>query len=328
MQFPRKFILIGGIALSLCAAGQTPAKPAESANQTPGVAATQPVITVRGLCAHRDNDQANANGQTGCTKTMTREQFEALVKALNPDGQTLPPNGRQNLAKTYSEYVAIETAARNSGMEDTLQFSQLMEWLRLKTITDLYRRSIQEKFRTPAPEEITAYYKQHFPDYETLKLVRILIPRADSSVQVSNQEDFDKKAHEAANAARQRMMKGEDPEQIQNDAYSTLGLTHPPLTDLGSRRRTELVKEEAAELFSLKPGEVSQVETEPKSYVIYKVVGKDVTPQDQVKPDIAREIYQKKFKDAMQAVLDAAPAEFNEQYFRPATPATSTSPAH
>ena len=322
MWFPRKFISIVGITFSLLAAGQTPAKPPEPANPAPDVAATQPVITVRGLCPQQG--QASASGANPCSKAMTREQFEALVKALNPEGQNLPPNGRQNLAKTYAEYVAIEAAARNSGMEDTLQFRELMEWLRLKAITDLYRRSIQEKYRTPSPEEITAYYKQHFPDYETVKLVRILIPRADSSGQVNNQEDFDKKAHEAANAARQRMMKGEAPEQIQNDAYSTLGLTHPPLTDLGSRRRTELIKEEAAELFSLKPGEVSQVETEPNSYVIYKVAGKDVVPQDQVKSDIAREIYQKKFKDAMQAVLDAAPVEFNEQYFRPATCASPT----
>jgi parvulin-like peptidyl-prolyl isomerase len=256
---------------------------------------------------------------------MNREQFEGLVSALNPEGQTLPPNGRQNLAKTYAEYLAVEAAAKTSGLEDTLQFREFMEWVRLRAIADLYRRNVQEKYRAPSQGEIDDYYKQHFADYETVKLIRILVPRESSSAQ--DKSEFDKKARQAATVAQQRAVQGEDPVQIQKDAYSTLGLALPPTTDLGSRRRGELVQEEAAELFSLKPGEVSQVETEPKSYVIYKLVSKGAVPEDQVKADISKEIYQKKFRDAMKAVLDAAPAEFNQEYFG-GMPAAPPSAAH
>ncbi len=315
MSFLRKFVLIGETAFSLLAAGQTQAKPPESANPAPGVAATQPVITVRGLCAH---DHLKTNDATRCIRTMNREQFDALVNALNPEGVPLPPNGPRHLARTYAEYVAVEAAARNSGLEDTIQFRELMEWLRLKTITDLYRRKLQEKYGTPTQEEITAYYKQHFSDYETVELVRVLIPREGAPGQ--DKGELDKKAHQAAGVARQRLMKGEDPVQIQKDTYSALGLASPPSTDLGSRRRAQLVKEEA-EVFALKPGEVSQIQIEPSYYVIYKLISKDAISQDKVKNDISREIYQKNFREAMKAVIDAAPAEFNEQYFGPVVPA-------
>src|SRR5260370_4669879 len=312
MSFLRKFVLIGETAFCLLAAGQTPAKPPESANPTSGVAATQPVITVRGLCAH---DHLKTNDATGCIRTMNREQFEALVNALNPEGVPLPSNGRQHLARTYAEYLAVEAAARNSGLEDTIQFRELMEWLRLKTITDLCRRKLQEKYRTPTQEEITTYYKQHFSDYETVKLARVLIPRESPPGQ--DKGEFDKKAHQAADVAQHRLMKGEDPVQIQKDTYSALGLASPPSTDLGSRRRAQLVKEEAAEVFSLKPGDVSQIQIEPSNYVIYKLISKDVISQDNVKSDISREIYQKNFREAMKEVMDAAPAECNEQYLDP-----------
>jgi hypothetical protein len=321
MWFPRKFIFIGGIAFSLLAAGQTPAKSPESANPSPGVAATQSVITVHGLCAQRDNDQAKTHNTSGCTRTMNREQFDALVNALNPEGVPLPPNGRQNLARSYAEYLAIDAAAKDSGLEDNVQFRELMEWLRLKTITDLYRRKLQEKYRTPTQEEITNYYKQHFSDYETIKLVRVLIPRESPTGQ--DKDAFDKKAYDLASAARQRILNGDDPTQIQNDSYSALGLSALSSADLGSRRRSDFVKEEGAELFSLKPGEVSQIETEPKNYVIYKLISKEVKSEDQVKNDISRELYQKNFREAMKAIIDAAPAEFNEQYFGPVVPATS-----
>ncbi|HEV2988813.1 MAG TPA: peptidylprolyl isomerase [Candidatus Angelobacter sp.] len=309
------------MSFSLFANAQTPAKGPEPGTPASNVAAAQPVITVRGLCAHRNN-QGKTTDAADCTRTMNRERFDALVSALNPDGVPLPPNGRQNLAKSYAEYLAIEAAAKDLGLEDTIQFRELMEWQRLKAITDLYKRKIQEKYRTPSPEQITAYYKEHISDYESLKLVRVLIPREGLAGQ--DKDTFDKKAHELATVARQRMMKGEDPTQIQNDAYSALGVTSLSSTDLGNRRRNDLVKEEANELFSLKPGDVSQVETEAKSYVIYKVISKDVKPEDQVKNDISREVYQKNFREAMKAVIDAAPGEFNEQYFGPSTPAAAT----
>lgn len=75
--------------------------------------------------------------------------------------------------------------------------------------------------------------------------------------------------------------------------------------------------EESAEIFSLKPGEVSQVETEARNYVIYKLVSKSALPQEEVKSEIVKEIYQRKFKESMKAVIDAAPVDLNEQYFGP-----------
>ncbi len=59
--------------------------------------------------------------------------------------------------------------------------------------------------------------------------------------------------------------------------------------------------------------------------MIYKLVSKDIKTEEQVKSDITKELYQKHFREAMKAVIDAAPAEFNEQYFGPAMPVATPS---
>jgi hypothetical protein len=288
-------------------ASPVPAMPADSAST---VGETQAVITVHGLCAEGVASRKPGNS---CSKQITRKDFERLMNALNPGGQAVSSNGRQNLAQAYVEALAFEDAARKAGTEDTEEFREVMFWVRLRTIGDLYRRNLQEKYRTPAPEEIDFYYQQHLGSFERVHLLRILVPRKDSSGSDTN--EFDKKALTAAQAARTRAMNGEALEQIQKDVYAGLGLDRPPATDLGTYQRADFLEKEAADVFSLQPGEVGSVETEIKSYVIYKVASKETLKEAQVKADIIHEIAQQKYRDALKAVMDSAQADFNEQYF-------------
>ena len=293
-----------------------PAKPERPADSASTVKDTEPVITIRGLCA----EVAGSSGHPGnsCSKQITRKEFERLMQALNPGGQNVSSSGRQNLAQAYVEALAFADAARKAGTEDTEEFREVMFWVRLRTIADLYRRNLQEKYRTPEPEEIDSYYQQHLASFERVHLLRILVPRENFSG--GDKNEFDKKALAAAQAARTRAVNGEALEQIQKDVYTGLGLNLPPSTDLGSYQRADFMEKEAADVFSLQPGEVSPLETEIKSYVIYKVASKETMTEAQVKADIVREIAQQKYRDALKAVMDSAHADFNEQYFGPMAP--------
>ncbi len=277
---------------------------------------TQPVITVQGLCA--EGDRANKEKASACSKTITRKEFESLMDALNPTGQIISPAGRQNLAQAYVEALTFADAAMKTGLDETAQVREVLFWTRLRAIADLYRRNLQEQYRTPSPEEIDAYYQQHLPSYERVRLLRILAPRENFSG--ADKNEFDKKALAAAQDAHKRAAQGENLEQIQKDVYTSLGLERPPSTDLGTFRRSDFIETEATEVFSLQPGDVSQLETETKSYVIYKVVSKETLTEAQVKTDIGREISQQKYRDAVKAVLDSTHADFNEQYFGPMAP--------
>jgi hypothetical protein len=271
----------------------------------------QPVITVQGIC-----DKGSQVGE--CSKVMTRKEFESLMNALNPSGQEISPSGRQNLAQAYVEALAFADAARKTGAEESQQYREVLYWARLRTMGDLYRRNLQEQFRNPSQEEIDAYYRQNIESFEKVQLLRIVVPRENFST--GDKAEFDKKALAAAQAALSRARNGEDPELIQKDVYAGLGLERPPSASIGSYRRAELMEKEAKEVFSLQSGEVSQLQVELKSYVIYKVKAKETLKEDQVKAEIVHEISQKKYRDAIKSVLNAAPARFNEQYFGPMAP--------
>ncbi|HLJ27152.1 MAG TPA: peptidylprolyl isomerase [Candidatus Angelobacter sp.] len=327
-----QLVLVGGITLSLLqnsnpATGKKPdtTPTASTAKGSGDVAATvapaQPVITVHGVC--EEGKENTAPGASACAKVVTREQFESLMKALNP-GQEFPANARNNLGKLYAEYLTVEAATRKAGMEDTDEFREFMNWMRVLAATEYYRRKLQEKYRTPSQEEIDAYYREHLAEYETAKLVRVLIPRENPAT--PGKDEFDRKARDAANAARESLVKGLDPTEVQKNAYATLGLEAPPPVDLGGRRRKDLVTDEAAEVFSLKAGEVTQIQTEPRNYVVYKVLSRETVPEDDLKKNISGQLMERKFRETMKSVVDSASVDLNERYFGPPTPDASEPP--
>jgi hypothetical protein len=289
----------------------TPAK-SEAASETgqSAVGANQPVITIQGAC--EGNRPRDSHG-TDCTQTLSRERFESLLDGLNPGGREVSAEARRSLAAAYAQLVAFEIAGRKAGLEDTVKYHEVMNWLRLRTVADFYRHSLQEKYATPSQAEITAYYHQHLAAFEQVHLARILIPREGPAP--TDKNEFEKKAAAAAKMARERATKHEDPAKIQNDVYLTLGIKLAPATDMGSLRRSEFTEKEREEVFSLKPGAVSQVETKPMTYVVYIVLGKNILPEDQAKAEIARDISQEKFNHELQSAIDATHAQFNEAYF-------------
>lgn len=309
--------------------GQKTSSPAQenaaapSGSATPSgsaVAPSVPVITIPGLC---DESAASVPGkQAGaCRTVITRGDFEKLMNALNPEGQPVSQSGRQNLAQAYVEALAFAGAAQKAGMDRNEAFREVLYWARLRTMADLYRRKLQEDYRNPSAEEIDSYYQQHRASFERVRLLRVLVPREDFAG--GDKSEFEKKALAAAQAAHARAQNGDDFEQIQKDVYAGLGLERAPGVNIGSFHRGDLMENEAAEVFSLKPGEISRLQVELKSYVIYKVAAHETPTKAEVSAEITHQIAQQKFRDALKAVMDSAPAEFNQEYFgaMPAKPA-------
>jgi hypothetical protein len=280
-----------------------------------GIAASDPVITIHGLCQNQEQALHPAAATDSCTTVVTRESFERLLDSMNITGKPLTPETRKNLAEIYAQYLALERRATQAGLEDTQRFGEIMRWWRLRTLAGLYRGNLQEQFKSPSPEEVHAYYIQHLASYQRITAARILIPRTPGPTDEAKRSD--QKALQVANSARERVAQGEDPEVIQKDAYSSLAMSSPPRTNLGTLARSGFPPEETDELFALESGQASKVETEGASYVIYKIASKEVLSEDSVKDEISRQIAQSKFSTAVQSLNESAKPEFNQGYFGP-----------
>jgi len=235
------------------------------------------------------------------------------MSVVAPDGQATA-NMKQVFARNYGEILALTTAATESGVDDLPEYRETMQWLRVKTLAEVFRRRLQKESNIVTDAELDAYYSEQLSRFEEVKLSRVLLPRSDFAV--TDQQAFDLNAQRIAVEVRERAAKGEDLDTLQKEAYQALGFdAHPPVTSVGNRRRANLSSAAADEVFSLQPGEVSQVLKETYSYVIYKVEAKWTLPEKQVREEIRRDISKQKFEQALRTITDNIRTEFNPTYF-------------
>jgi len=293
--------------------------PAVMKNFTESVSTVDPgdaVLTIHGVCS--PSQKPLPAGPSDCAVRVKREQFENLMRIVAP-GQAVMVV-KQTLAKTYPDLLALAGAAEKSGIDTSPQFLDTMEWLRVRTLADLYRRRLEKESSTVSEQEIDHYYREHLLQFEEVKLRRILLPR--NSFASPDKEEFEKKALQIAMDIRERAARGEDLDQLQQKAYKDLGFNGvAPASDVGVRRRTGLAAEVSEDVFLLRAGEISKVKKEAYSYVIYKVESKSTPPRQRVREEIVREITKQKLEAALKSVTGDIRAELNEKYFgAPAEP--------
>jgi len=274
------------------------------------VAPGDAVLTVHGICP--PSQTAFSVGAEDCTVVVKRQQFDDLMKIVAPgQGATAV---KHSLAKTYTDLLALDSAAKKLGIDTSSQFLETMEWLRVRTLADMYRRSMEKESSAVSEEEIDQYYHEHILQFEEAKLRRIVLPR--NNFAAADRQEFEKKALQIATDIRERAAKGEDLDELQHEAYKALGFDGiPPATEVGNRRRTGLTPEVSDDLFSLRPGEISKVEKETYSFGIYKVEEKWTQPRQRVREEIVREVAKRKLETTLKSVTGDVRAELNEKYF-------------
>jgi parvulin-like peptidyl-prolyl isomerase len=272
------------------------------------------VLTIHGVCSFSPTPLAA--GAQDCTVVVRRQQLDDLLKIVAPSGQVTAAVKR-NLATTYTDLLAFEMAAKKSGLANSSQFQESLEWLRLRTLADQYRRGLEKELSAASDQEIDDYYRQHIAQFEEVKLRRMLLPKTNFAA--ADKEASEKKALEIASEFGERAAKGDDLDQLQKEVYAAAGLnTLPPTTEVGNRRRTGLPPEVSEDVFALHPGEVTKVEKEAYSFVIYKVDSKRTLPKERVREEISREIVKQKLDAALKSITGSVHADLNENYFGPA----------
>jgi peptidyl-prolyl cis-trans isomerase C len=312
------------------AASPSPALPASPPQARPGtvpamppqqgpiahpeaVSNTEAVITVRGLCP--ENSGA---GGAACSTVVTKEQFEKIMAAVNQAGAPMPPAAVRNLAERYVQMMAFAQQAEKLGLDKDPKFQELMRVVRLNSLSEAYRKTIDTNNSTPSDAELKAYYDKNIAKFEQVKLGRVFIPRINPKAPSGGLDDFEQRAQKLANEMRERAAKGESLDKLQQEAYKALGLAPPSLnTDIGTRRHGSFPPTVENDIFSLKSGEVTRVEPEPAGFQFYKLQGRDTLTLAQVKNEIIAAIHKERLDAVNKAVLDPLHTDLNETYFGP-----------
>ncbi len=302
---------------------QKPLTPPQSAPSVDEVPPDAVVISIHGLCP--DDKGAPANPDS-CTITITRRQFDAMLTAMNVTNQNYSPTALRGIAESYVQLLTMADAGQKAGLDKDPRFQEMMRVVRVRTMAEMYRHSLDEKFNSPAPEAIEAYYKENISKYEQLKIDRVFIPLADPK-KPQERMTFEKKARQKAEELRARAAKGEDMGALQEEAFKSLGLVSPPKADQGPKRKGSYPLIIEKDIFALKPGEVTKVETDLSGFSFYKVRSREPLPLEVVKLEITREMYQKNMEAAMKSTTGRVHSELNEKFFNPHVAAAPAPPA-
>src|SRR6476661_7307278 len=281
-----------------------------------------PVISIKGLCP-AENSPAVSNkvpSNSDCSMTVTKQQFDNLVKAFNTNNQAITPAQRRNLGQSYVELLIFSEAAKAAGIENTPAFIEVMRVLRMKTLGDLYRNQSQQ--------EIEDYYKANQDKYEGAKLSRIFIPTHDPDPPATAEKktDYQKKAPQVADDIQARAAKGEDMSKLQKDAYTALAIAAtPPTTELGLARHGAFPPKIEQEVFSHKAGEVFRSD-EGTGHMIYRIDSRQTSPLDSVKAEITQQLFRQKMEAKTKELNTPVHTEYDEKYFGPPAPPMQLKP--
>lgn len=321
---------------------QTPAampqKPADSQPAEVKVGPNDTVITIKNFCT-----DSSLQGDA-CKTTITKAQFEKLADALQPG---MSPMMRRQLATAYSRMLTMSTAAEKRGLDKTTHFEEAMRFARMQILAQELSKALQADANNVSDQEIQDYYQKNTANFDQATFARIFVPhnkrtatpappkkagaKADSSADTSkaaaaapkakalSPEEQEKAGEEAmlkeAKSVRAREVKGEDPDKLEKEAYAFGGLPGtPPTTKMEKVRRTSLPASHQT-VMDLKPGEVSEVISDPSGNYIYKMIGKETLALDAVKTEIRNQLSSTRYREAMQQYQNNA--DLNDAYFGP-----------
>jgi len=321
---------------------QAPAAPAATPSPSPAGHATppsllkreekpaevppnQPVISIVGLCPAQANIATNTKvpSSAECTISVTKEQFDSLVKAFNSNNQPITQAQRRSLAEKYVELLVFSEAAQAAGVENTPTYAEVMRVLRLKTLGDLYLNQLAEQYRNPPEQEIEAYYQANQQKYEAAKLGRVFIPKNDPDPKATpeQKQEYEKKIQQVSDDIQARAAKGEELAKLQKEAYTSLGITAaPPNTELSLARHGMFPPKLDQEIFSHKAGEVFRSD-DANGFMIYRVDSRETSPLESVKAEISQQLFRQKMEAKTKELQAPVHAQYDDKYFGPPAPA-------
>ena len=330
-MFRLLFICMLASASALAQSAPSPAPPNASVPPTPPQQVSHPenirpdtvVVEVQGLCTPMGNGTVK---QTPCVTQFTRDEFSAMVDAINVPMPTTA--AQRTFAESYIQLLTLADAAEKAGIEKDPRFIELMKIVRVRSLADAYRHFLEDKANNPTPAELEAFYKQNIAKYEQIKVEKVIIPPVNRSHPPLSQAELAKKTKDIADKIRERAVKGEDMGILQADVYKELGLPSAPNVDLGARRRGTFTANLEAELFALKPGEVTKVETESVGLTIYRLRSHDFPTVDSIRTELLRDMRQQYVGNAIKAAEANVHSNLNLDYFVPYTAYKGPVPTH
>jgi parvulin-like peptidyl-prolyl isomerase len=309
--FARVLALSGlaAVAIAQQPAAPTPPKPATA----------PPTLTSVGGTAPEANLAPDAVVLTIGNQSMTRAQFEVLLKALAENGRpAATPAQKRQVAEQYAELETMAQEARKRKLDDSPEVKQMMSIQSDSFLANSLAKRISDDTHF-TDLDLRAYYDSNKGEFEEAQGSHILIRFKGSSVPLkANEKDLTpEEALAKAQDLRKKIMDGAD--------FATLAKAESDDTGsaakggaLGTFKHGQMVGPFDQAAFSLPVGEVSEPVKTQFGYHIIKITSRTSKTFDEAKPQIEKDLKPKMAKASMEQIKEHTAVTLNEAYFGPA----------
>jgi PPIC-type PPIASE domain len=252
------------------------------------------------------------------SQQITAEQFQGIVKTLNPTAQrSLSTQGFKPLGENYAMFLALAQKATADGLDQTPEFKQRIELARMQALVQDEYRKLNESVQVK-PDDINKYYTEHQKDFEQVQIRQVSVRKKPAGAKGDAAGLPDDEAKKRADDIRQALASGQDATKV-SEQYK---LANVVFFDPAPRsvRRGQLPGDMDHQAWTLKDGEVSEVQNNPMNYYFIQVVKHDAPPVSEVSKEIEGKLKEEQFKAALDGVKDHANIWLDPQYFAAPSP--------
>lgn len=296
-------------AASALAQSASTKPPHPATTSPPAVAPDDLVIQISGACQTPPGEFAVRD----CIRGVTREEFDALVAATNPNATE---GDREKLAENVGRLIILSNEARKRGLPKDPKVHELLRMLQIQELASLLlSQSEQQAAAGLSDPEIESFYQSHMADFQSAELIRLTIPRTNTDVASPEDAAY-------AESIRTRCSAGEDPAKLQSESFQRASHDMKEPEDLKNQKRAQY-KESEQLIFGLKPGECAVIANDKGDFHLYKMI-RMVTPSIvEVRGAIVQKMKSERVKNDLDGLVKQHAIRLNNKYF-PAAPPTDS----
>jgi hypothetical protein len=257
-------------------------------------------------------------------KQITAGEFQAIIQTLPPQVQRAAEvRGLKDVGDQYAKLVAIAEKAKSDGIDQKPDVKVKIELQQMQLLAQGEYQKINEDIKI-TPDDINQYYKDHQHDFEQVEIRQVSVRKkaANAKADAPGLPEADAKAK--AEAIRAALASGEDAQKV----HDQFKMDNVVFFDPAPRavRHGQLAGAMDQTAWSLKDGQVSDIQDNPVNFYFLQVVKHDTPALADVSKEIEGKIKEQKSQAALDSVESGAKIWLDPEYFTEAKPENPPAP--
>ena len=258
-------------------------------------------------------------------KQITAAEFQAIIQTLPPQVQRAAEiRGLKDVGDQYAKLVAIAEKAKSDGIDQKPDVKVKIELQQMQLLAQGEYQKINEDIKI-TPDDISQYYKDHQHDFEQVEIRQVSVRKraANAKADAPGLPEADAKAK--AEAIRAALASGEDAQKV----HDQFKMDNVVFFDPAPRavRHGQLAGAMDQTAWSLKDGQVSDIQDNPVNFYFLQVVKHDTPALADVSKEIEGKIKEQKSQAALDSVESGAKIWLDPEYFTEVKPESPPAPS-